>query len=79
MRNRQGKNFAANALKLRCPFVRLCDFAGGSDGVDEPVARIVGTDEELAQYIAAFVFRQLEFVCKKFDGFNRVMLERNLS
>ena len=37
LRNRQGKNFAANAFQVGRTFVALCDFACGSNGIDEPV------------------------------------------
>ncbi len=60
----EATGFAARAKReFRLQYAQgLLDFAGGSDGVDEPVAGIVGTDEELTENVAALVFGELELV-----------------
>ena len=75
----QSENLSANAFEVGGAFVGLGDFAGGSDGVDKPVSRIVAANEKLAQDVAAFVFGEQELIGEQFDGFNGIVFKWDLS
>ena len=70
LRDRHGKDFPADALQLRRPFVVRGDLAGCGDCIEKPVAAVIPAHEELPEDIPALVLGQQESIGQDFNLVN---------